>query len=514
MNKNKSRVYNSSINIIWGIARQLVLLILAFSTRTIFVRLLGAEYTGVSGLYSNILTVLSLAEFGVGNVLLYSLYKPLKQNDISQIKALLIFYKKIYTVIALVVALVGVALVPGLRLIVNSNLPQDELIIFYLLYLANSVASYFAVYKTTLIQADQSVYLKNIIQTLFMVAQYSLQIIVLLVWQNFELYLCIQVLCTLGQNIVLSQITNKKYPFLLDSSITLAQIDKKQILSDTKSMFVYKLSSVLINNTDNILISTILGTVVVGYYTNYYVLITYVNLFINIIITGITASIGDLNAEGDRNKSFLIFLKLLFVFNLVAGFCTNCYIAIVQDFMNLWLGNQYLLDEKFILALMSNFYLVTVISPVWMYRETMGLFKQVKLVMFVAAVINIVLSILLGMHFGLSGIILSTTISRLVTIAWYEPYLLYKQFDQTVLKYYVQQLKYCIVNIAIFVSTCILNKYCVHVVSPILNVAIKLTIAISVWGMITMFLYHRKEEFRWFKTVMVSRLKKVKYYEK
>lgn len=149
-----SRSENTARNIGVGAVRQVVTLLLAFAVRTVFVRRLGADYTGVNGLYSNILAMLSLAELGVGNVLVYSLYAPLHRGDTGEIQHLLGYYRRIYRLIALAVALLGAAVIPFLPLIISSELPMAQLIVYYVLYLANSVASYLVIYKTTLIQAD------------------------------------------------------------------------------------------------------------------------------------------------------------------------------------------------------------------------------------------------------------------------------------------------------------------------------------------------------------------------
>ena len=447
---NRSRSFNSVRNIGFGAIKQIITLTLAFATRTIFVRLLGAEYTGVNGLFHNILTVLSLAELGVGNVLIYSLYAPLKNQDTEKVHSMLMYFKKIYSGIALAITGVGLALVPFLKYIVNSSLPQNNLVVYYLLYLANSVMSYFVIYKTTLIQADQKVYIQNFVSTVALVLQYVLQIAYLLVSKNFVGYLVIQVVCTLGQNLVLNYMANKMYPFLKEPVSSIVAFDTNAMKDNIKSMFLYKISTVLINNTDNICISVILGTVYVGYYSNYYSLITYVTTFITLIITGITASLGDLNAEEDRNKSYQMFKNLIYMFNIITCFCVAAFMAVVQDFIPIWVGEQYLLEIGTVVALMVAFYSKNVVNPVWMYRETMGLFSQIKYIMFITATLNVVLSILLGLKMGIAGIVLATALSRFFTIFWYEPKVLYKnKFGESVNKYFFMQGKYLLLNLAL-----------------------------------------------------------------
>ena len=172
----KSRSANSVRNVSFGFAQQLITLVLAFVTRTIFVRKLGAEYTGVNGLYTNILTLLSLAELGIGNVLTYSLYGALHDNDHEKLKQLISYYRKLYRYIAAAVTVVGLAIVPFLGQLVKSTLPHNEVVLYYLLFLCNSVVSYFVMFKVTLLRADQKEYIRNIVATICLLLQYVLQI--------------------------------------------------------------------------------------------------------------------------------------------------------------------------------------------------------------------------------------------------------------------------------------------------------------------------------------------------
>ena len=241
----KSRSANSVRNVSFGFAQQLITLVLAFVTRTIFVRKLGAEYTGVNGLYTNILTLLSLAELGIGNVLTYSLYGVLHDNDHEKLKQLISYYRKLYRYIAAAVTVVGLAIVPFLGQLVKSTLPHNKVVLYYLLFLCNSVVSYFVMFKVTLLRADQKEYIRNIVATICLLLQYVLQIAFLYVNNNYTTYLIIQIFFTVMQNVVCNVIANKYYPFLKEYTKETNLIDKKGLISDVKSMFVYKVSNVV-----------------------------------------------------------------------------------------------------------------------------------------------------------------------------------------------------------------------------------------------------------------------------
>lgn len=490
-----SRSENTARNISAGAVRQVVTLLLAFAVRTVFVRRLGADYTGVNGLYSNILAMLSLAELGVGNVLVYSLYDPLHRGAKDEIQHLLGYYRRIYHLIALVVALLGVAVIPFLPLVLSSELPMERLTVYYILYLANSVASYLVIYKTTLIQADQKSYLQNLVSAVALILQYLAQITCLLLWGSYLGYLLIQIACTIAQNIVLSRLTDKMYPFLQEKRNHEPLHHKQELNDNIRSMFLYKLATVLINNTDNILISVMLGTVFVGYYSNYASLITYVTSFVSIVITGMSASLGNLNAEQNPEKSYAMFRNLLVLFGGITGFCVAAYGTIVQDFIPIWVGEEYLMDGKTVVAVLFTFYLGNIVAPVWMYRETLGLFRQMKYVMFATALLNILLSVFLGHFFGVAGIIGATGLARLGTIFWYEPKVLFQRiFQRNVSAYFKEQGLLLLLNAAVMVLSLTLCEKMGH---TLLWIVMKGITCAAVTVLVYTLALGRTGEYRW-----------------
>lgn len=493
-----SNRYNKSIkNVRSGIASKIILILFAFLTRTIFVRLLGAEYVGVNGLYSNILSVLSLAELGIGNVLTFNLYQAFKNNDQKHIYTLVNSFKKIYTYIALSVLVLGLTLVPFLGYIVNSELPQSETLIYYLLFLLNSISSYFVVYKINVIIADQKYYIKNISTTIFTLLMYILQIIYLLFTKDFLGFLIIQIVCNIGDNLALNYIANRQYPFLKNKSlIDVTKVNNKEIIDNIKATFIYKISAVLTNNTDNILISIMLGTVYVGYYSNYYTLILYITSFISIVSTGILASIGDLNAENDSLKSYKMFKNLGLMYNIIATLSTASFLSVVQDFVPIWIGEEYLLSSTILGSLLFVFYITTSTSPIWIFRETLGLFKEVRLIMVTTMILNIVLSIVLGLKFGMAGILLATGISKLATHYWYEPLILYNTvFKIKVIDYFITQFKYLIYSIICFTLSYGITSY---LPGNLLFIPVKLLITLFIVLSLGIILNYKTDEFAFF----------------
>lgn len=485
---SSTRVDNSKKNAVYGLLCQAVIIVLSFINRQIFVKVLGEEYLGINGLFSNILTVLSLAEMGIGNTFLFFLYKPIREHDYVKLQALLAFSKKLFHCVVFGILVIGSVVIPLLPFIVDADINMNQIRLYYILYLLNSAFSYFSVDKSMILEAYQKNHVTSLCKMVIMVFQNAGQIIILIYAHDYLLYLSVQLGCTVLYNIYITYKALKMFPFIstklkdgwvcphvyrkdlpqdlyseghvfehwscdatADSSTFLRngkepepwQKEKKHIWEMIKSTFVYKAGVIMMNNTDNILISIIITTAAVGYYSNYKMIEMVIASFINVLIRAITASLGDLNAENNKERSLETFKVLLFLFHIISAFCSICLLLCVNDFIFLWIGKSYLLGIDVVVAMVFCFYISNIITPVWVYRETMGLYRETKYLMLIAAIINLVLSIVLGILFGLSGIIIATGLARILTTVWYEPKILFnKKFGENVNTYYFTQMKY------------------------------------------------------------------------
>lgn len=457
----QSRSLNSTRNLFYGLISHAVILILQFVNRTIFIYFLGSEYLGVNGLYGNILNVLSLAELGIDNVMLFSLYKPIAKNDRTKITELLNCYKRIYRIIAIAVLTVGLALVPFLKFVVNSDLDGTRLILYYLLFLLNSVVSYFVAYKSALIKADQNTYIINNNTTIFTIIRHIAQTVFLIITRNYAVYLVIQVICTVLANFTISKKANRLYPFINEKvPYKLSKI--AGLSNDIKYAFLYKLSNILIGNTDNILISVIVGTVYVGYYSNYSMFIFNISVLINMLVTSVFSSFGNLYAAGEKEKMYRLFNSSVLFFQWLATACSLCFYTVFNDFITIWIGKEFVLSNPIVIIIILNFYNETVLDPLWLYRECMGLFKEIRYIRIYTAVINLVLSVILGKLWGIFGILISTFIAKSLTFSWYEPYVILKKLGHSVKKYWISQFMYVLFAVLSFIITVFVCEFIGH----------------------------------------------------
>ena len=497
------RKKNSIKNFLFGFGTQIIQTIFPFITRTIFIKTLGESYLGVSSLFTSILTVLSLAELGLGDILIYSLYKPIAEKNKERIASLLDFYKVVYQIIAGIVFIVGLLLVPILPLLIN--LPSDipNITFYYIIYVLNSALSYLFVYKTSIIRADQKQYIINIYTAIFTVILNVVQIIVLLIANNFTLYLVVQLCCTFTQNYLLS----KKVDSIYDLKIKHPKIsykEQKRIFSDTKYMLMYRLGGTFLNSTDSIYISTLIGTVTVGYYINYNSLISLLESFVRILNSSVTASVGNINAVESKEFQKKVFDVLILIFFWIATIGIIGYSTLADSIIILWLGEAFRIDYFSILALGVRFYMPIILFPIWIYRNTTGLFKETKGILLYAGILNLILSYIFGKWLGLAGILIATSVSRLCTSFWYEPYILYKKefYDYHLREYFLKAGYSFILGgvgiICVDSICCMINNMALKII-----ISVVFSILIPTVGFVIGF--YRSDEFQY----LVNQLRKI-----
>lgn len=440
----RSRTQNVSINTIVGLVCQLINLCLNFIVRTSFIKILGAEYLGVNGLFTNILTILSFAELGIGNAIIFSMYKPLMIQDEKKLASLMLLYKKAYTIIGSIIAVAGLCVIPFLKFLIK-DVPDisEKISLLYLLFLLNTVLSYFFVYKKNILIADQKSYVTMLINQVVMILKTILQVVFLVATHKYILFLLIQIVCTLIENIICSIVADKQYPFLKDTAEPLNSYEIKKIYTDVKALSLYKFGSVILNGTDNILVTILSGVRDVGLASNYLLLTTSCNSILSKVTDAFTASVGNLNAVENCEKQYDVFKKLFFITAWMYGYVAAGLAITVQPFITSWIGNKYLFPFSILLAIIIEFYVKGVHFAAYTYRCTLGYFVQGKWAAIFAAIINIILSIALFNCVGLVGIFIATPIARLITTGIVDPILIYKYtFNRNVLEYYGMYIKY------------------------------------------------------------------------
>lgn len=496
----KTRTEYSILNIVTGLGGYAVNTIIGLVCRMIFTRTLSADYLGVSGLFTNILTMLSLAELGIGSAIVYALYKPLATEDHDKVASLVKFYGKCYQVIGIVVAVVGVLLMPFLNLLITEQPAiKESLYLIYGIYLFNTASTYFFSYRSSLLMAAQQNYIVTGINYVITIVQSILQMIWLLCTHEYLGYLIIQSIGTLVYNFTVSHIAKQKFPYIIGDSIKpLEKKEKNGLIRNIRALVVWKLSGLLVNSTDNIIITYFNGLAAVGLSSNYTLLSTTLNSLLNQFFNGITASVGNLNAIESKEKKMSMFYSINLANFWLFGWASIGIFVVSTDIVHLLFGENYILPISIPFVIALNFYMVGMQSAVWTFKNTLGLFRPGRYLLIVTAVINLVCSIWLGKIWGLFGILFATAISRALTNTWYDPYAVFRYgFQESSVPYFTRYIKYgCILFITggICYEICSFLEY-----SLLLNVVLKFIICCIVPNVIFLICFRKTEEFGYFR---------------
>ena len=438
-----SRTKNSAKNVAAGFACQGAALLLSFVSRSVFVMVLSSEYLGINGLFSNILTVLSFAELGIGEALSYAMYQPAKEGNREKLCQLMRLYKTAYRGIALFVTVVGVIASFFLDYLVaeKPNIPENFQLIFWL-FLFNNVCSYLLAYKQSILLVEQKKYIVLYIQQGTKVAQLLLQMAILFFAHSYYGFLLVQVICTLLTNVFISLYVKKAYPWLNDRSVQapLPQEEQHKIVKDVKALAISKVAGIVSNGSDNIVIAKILGLTSVGVVSNYTLVI---NSFSSILwgtLSGVTGSMGNFNVNASVEKRRAIFEELYLIVYWIFCLCCTCLIVLLNPFVEIWVGTSYQTDLPIVVALVLIAYVSGMNFPVYTFRVTCGLFDEMKYPYFWSGIANVALSVVLALKMGLFGVYIATVITRLLISETVEGYIVYhkileKPFWRYVMRY-------------------------------------------------------------------------------
>ena len=438
------RIKNSITNFISGLTLRLTTILLNFVARTIFINILGTSYLGVNGLLMNVLSMLSLAELGIGTAINFSLYKPLADKDDKKIAVLMQFYKRAYQIIGVVVFLVGLILMLFLDVIIKDPGEVENLKLIFFIYLINTSYSYFMTYKGTLITADQRGYLLTKANVVFNVVTIVSQVLVLIVTRNYIAYLLANMVCLFIQRLYINRKVTELYPVLKEKSTEkLPKEELSVIIKNVKAMVFHKIGDYCINGTDNIIISTFISVTMVGVYSNYLMIISMVNGIIVMFFNSLTASMGNLIATENKGRKLEVFEIINFIAFWLFGFATVAFYNLLNPFIEIWLGAEFLLPQSILVVILINYYLTGMRVPVHTVKAAAGLYDEDKYTPIIQSIVNLGLSIILVQKLGLVGVFIGTLVSSLILPCWQRPYIVYKYvFKKSIKQYFTKYLSY------------------------------------------------------------------------
>ena len=422
----------------WGYVSSFTTTILAFVCRTAFIHTIGIEYLGINGLFTSVLGVLSLTELGIGTAMNYSLYKPVADNDIEKIKSLMRVFKMAYRMVALVVAVLGMVILLFLNVFVKGSEGIEHVKLYYIIFLFNTVSSYFISYKYSLVNADQKNYVITNITAVFNILMHFFQIIALIIWKSYIIYLLLQALLQLIQKIYTKIYIDNHYAFLKEKKVApLPKEDKNTIIGNVKAIIMHKIGEISVYQTDNIVISAFVNITAVGLVSNYALITNTINTFVNVAFGGTMGSLGNLFSADDRERQYKIFRVIDFADFWMYSFTSVGLFALTQPFISLVWGKEYTLSIFVVALYILNNYMVGQRISINNVKVAGGIFNQDKYLALMQSVVNLVVSVALAFKWGLMGVYIGTIVSGAIP-SFVRPYIVYKNlFSEKVIKYYI-----------------------------------------------------------------------------
>ena len=432
-----NRTQNATRNIVYGAMLKLYQIIVPFLMKTVINYFLGAEYLGLNSLFVSVLQTLNLAELGVGSALVFSMYKPIANDDKETICALMKLYRFYYRIIGIVIFVIGCILLPFIPMLIKGDIPAEINIYYlYLLQLLNTVLSYWLFsYRNCLFQAYQRTDITSKITMAINTVGYILQFIVLINFHDYYLYLFINIFVQIMINIVTAIISKKEYPDYMPIG-NLPKNQVKEINKKIKDLFTAKLGGTLLNVIDTISISVFLGLIPLAKYQNYYYIMISVFGFVSIIFNACSAGIGNSLVVESSEKNYFDFKVLTFLICSVSSVCVVCFLNIYQPFIEIWMGSTMLLPYRDVILISIYFYIYCVIMLLCTYKDAAGIWHEDRYRPLVSSIVNLVINIILIKIIGISAVIVSSIVALgMVALPWLVYNIFSKLFNQDAKKY-------------------------------------------------------------------------------
>ena len=402
-------------NIIWSFAGKIINILLPFVTQTCLIYILGVQYVGLNGLFTSVLTMLSLTELGIGSALVFSMYRPIAEGNDAKVCALLAFYRKCYHIIGCVILTAGLILLPFIRHLISGDVPDNiNVYVLYAIYLFNTVLSYFLfAYKTSLLNACQMVDVISRIDIFVNIIKCILQLSGLLLVSSYYVFVWVIPLTTVIRNLCVEIWTRRKYPhYRCQGKLLLSDIH--QIAEKVKGLFFFSISGIVVTSADNIVVSACLGLVILGKYNSYFYICNALIGLMDIVSAAVIPVIGNSIVVEDKEKNYRNFVQFNLLWQCLLSWCAISLLCLQQPFIELWAGKDVLLREDVAILFAVYFYSRKTGTMIWTYKSAGGIWKEGRYVPLISAMVNLVLNLILVNYIGLRGVLLSTIMAMLL----------------------------------------------------------------------------------------------------
>ena len=477
-----SRMQNAVRNTVFGLFLKVYQILLPFVMRTVMLHTLGIEYLGLNSLFTSVLQTLSIAELGISGAITFSMYDPIAQRDSKRVCALLRLYRLLYAIIGLTVLVLGAGLIPFLPRLITGEIPADlNIYILYPMYLISTALSYSLLsYRSSLLEAHQQNSVISKITLVTTTVQFTLQILFLLVFKNYYVYILTQFASQFLNQILVYLQVRKRYPQYKPTG----SLDK-QIVGDifrkVRDLFTAKVGAIILQASDTIVISMFLGLAVLAVYQNYFMIVTAIIAFISTMLSGSLAGIGNSIVTESKEKNFHDFRRFTFILSGIVCVCTSCFLVLFQPFMKLWMGEAAMLPMGMVILFCIYFVLYEYNQLFNLYKDAAGMWHEDRFRPLVTSLTNLGLNLFFVTRIGLYGILASTVLSMLLIGM---PWLLHNLFSTLFLRSCRGYLSELFQYLAVTAVTCVASYFLNHLLSPegIPGLILSGLIAVSVSG--------------------------------
>lgn len=489
VNRTRQTLHNS----FWGFWERTIHLLFPFILRTIIIKVLSIDYLGLNGLFVSILQVLNMAELGFSSAITYSLYKPIAENDRPFMWAMMCLYRRIYKYIGYGIFTIGLVITPFIPYIIKGDVPDDiNIYTLYWLYLANTSLSYLLfAYKQALLDASQRRDLISRTLTIVLSIQYILQIVVLLVFENYYIYYILTPVCTCIFNILLSRVTNKMYPDF-QSSGTLPQSTLCDLKQKIKGVVIGKVCMTSRNAISSIILSASFGLATVGIYSNYFLITTSIASIMGIVCTSMSASVGNSMVTESEEKNHQDFRLFTFMYAWLSSIVFSCLISLYQPFMRLWVGDENMFPMPIVALFCLYFFVLTSGDIRTVYMNSKGLWWENRWRTILESSSNVILSLILLQWIGISGVIVGPVLSLIIFNFFMSTSIIYKYcFPHfSMVRYYMSYIAYFIVAASVGIMSYYVCSF-TEFESKLVELITRGILSIVVSILLMLLIYHR-----------------------
>ena len=434
--RSEHSIKNAKFNLIFSV----ITIVLGFISRTFFIVYLGGIILGFNTLIAGVIGVLNIADLGIGVAINYELYKPLAEKNYKKISEVMMIFRRLYTYIAGIIFILGLCLIPFLNKLTKGEVPYHKAVIYFLILLITTSGTYLVSYKQTLANADQKAYLSQNVLGMSNIAKFTIQILVMWLFKNYLIWLLVGLVFNIGGNIYASRRVQRLYgdniKFKANGKVLDIMKKHKNLTKNIKNIFFHKFATIVIYQTDPIVIAAFSSLKEIGVYANYSLVITSLNTLLVGVFNGFTASVGNLIASESTEKIHKVFKEMRFMTNSIGIILSFSLFMVIDKFILLWVGEGYLFNSTIVLVLILNFYVQVMRNTMDVFKDSYGIYWDI-FAPIAESIINLILSIALSYKFGIVGVFIGTLISNLLIVIIWKPFVVYRYgFKMNVLKYY------------------------------------------------------------------------------